>query len=145
MARIFTCPCRASEPVGLTYDECCGRYHQGYTTSTRAPTAEALMRSRYSAYALAISNNPQGRAMLTYLHATWHPMTNPDDLEISPTQWLGLEVVDAQESGDAAVVEFTAHYKASGLAGQMHETSRFVRDAQAGWLYIDGDVGAAAS
>ena len=145
MTRISACPCRASEPVAVAYDACCGQYHQGYTTGTRAPTAEALMRSRYSAYALAISNNTQGRAMLTYLHATWHPMTNPDDLEISPTQWLGLELIDVQEAGDAAVVEFAAHYKSSGLAGQMQETSRFVRDAQAGWLYIDGDVGTTAS
>lgn len=98
------------------------------------------MRSRYSAYALAVTNNAQGRAMLMYLHATWHPMTNPDDLEISPTQWTGLQVQHCEESADAAVVEFTAHYKANGVAGEMHETSRFVRDAAAGWLYIDGEV-----
>lgn len=101
------------------------------------------MRSRYSAYALAVTNNTQGRALLTYLHATWHPMTNPDDLEISPTQWTGLQVLNCEESADAAVVEFTAHYKASGVAGEMHETSRFVRDGDKGWLYIDGEVSAA--
>ena len=101
------------------------------------------MRSRYSAYALAVTNNTQGRALLTYLHATWHPMTNPDDLEISPTQWTGLQVLNCEESADAAVVEFIAHYKVSGVAGEMHETSRFVRDGDKGWLYIDGEVSAA--
>ena len=41
-----TCPCGSGDPL----DDCCGRYHQGHP----APTAEALMRSRYSAYALGL-------------------------------------------------------------------------------------------
>ena len=39
------CPCLS----GDTYGACCGRYHSGAAT---APTAEALMRSRYSAFAV---------------------------------------------------------------------------------------------
>ena len=100
------------------------------------------MRSRYSAYALAQTNNAPGRALLAYLHATWHPMTDPDDLEISPTQWTGLVIANEQEAGEVAVVEFIAHYKANGVACKMYETSRFVRDGDKGWLYIDGEVSA---
>ncbi|MFM0874673.1 YchJ family metal-binding protein, partial [Klebsiella pneumoniae] len=41
-----SCPCGSGDPL----DDCCGRYHQGHP----APTAEALMRSRYSAYGLGL-------------------------------------------------------------------------------------------
>ncbi len=99
------------------------------------------MRSRYSAYALAVRNNPQGQAMLAYLQATWHVSTVPDGLELSPIQWVGLQVLHAQASQDAGVVEFVAHYKDGGKAHKMHEVSRFVRsDDTAHWLYVDGLV-----
>ncbi|MFZ2176709.1 MAG: YchJ family metal-binding protein, partial [Rhodococcus sp. (in: high G+C Gram-positive bacteria)] len=55
------CPCLLGEP----YDDCCGRYHRGVTT---APTAERLMRSRFSAFAVLDAE---------YLLATWHPSTRP--------------------------------------------------------------------
>ena len=103
------------------------------------------MRSRYSAYALAHPNNPDGQAMLQYLLATWHVSTVPDDLELAPTQWLGLQVLHATQTDQAGIVEFVARYKADGKAHQLREVSRFIlapaTSAQAAqWLYIDGDV-----
>ncbi len=95
-----------------------------------APTPEALMRSRYSAYVVGL---------IDYLLATWHPSTGPGELELSPVKWLGLEVLHAEATGDAGVVEFVARCRVNGKAQRMHETSRFVRQ-DGRWYYIDGQV-----
>ena len=73
------CPCGS----GDVYADCCGRWHAGLALGEHAPTPEALMRSRYSAYA---------RGLPDYLLATWHASTAPGDLELFPVKWLGLEV-----------------------------------------------------
>ncbi|HJV24288.1 MAG TPA: YchJ family protein [Aromatoleum sp.] len=117
------CPCG-----GSTYAACCAPYHSG----TPAPDAEALMRSRYSAYALKLE---------PYLLATWHRDTRPDVLDLSQdaAQWLGLEVKrHAMSSPESAIVEFIARYKLNGRAHRLHEISRFVRE-NGQWLYIDGN------
>ncbi len=87
------------------------------------------MRSRYSAYVLGL---------IDYLLATWHPATAPGELELPPLKWLGLEVREAMQEGDAGVVEFIARYREAGRAQRLHETSRFVRQVGR-WYYIDGD------
>jgi SEC-C motif-containing protein len=122
------CPCES----GLPYGECCGAHHQSFENGSgpSAPTPEALMRSRYSAYVLGL---------IDYLIATWHPSTSPGELELSPVKWLGLEVRHAVTSGDVGVVEFVARLKDSGRAQRMHEVSRFVREAGQ-WYYIDGQT-----
>jgi SEC-C motif-containing protein len=99
-----------------------------------APNAEALMRSRYSAYVLGLE---------PYLLATWHLDTRPAALDLAqdaPTQWLGL-AVKRHETSDAAhaIVEFVARYKVNGRAYRLHETSRFVRE-NGQWLYLDGKM-----
>ncbi len=109
------CPCGS----GLDLADCCGLWHKGLSAGVHAPTPEALMRSRYSAYVLGL---------IDYLVATWHPSTAPGDLELQPIKWLGLEVRHAQASGDVGVVEFVARCKVSGRAERMHELSRFVRE-----------------
>jgi SEC-C motif-containing protein len=141
-----SCPCSQSEtgskPSGATrhdpranagkeYAHCCGRYlDQGGT----APTAEALMRSRYTAYALRRKD---------YLLGTWHPDTRPASLDLedeSHRKWLGLEIRrHEQPEPDRALVEFVARYKVAGRAHRLHEVSRFVREAGR-WLYVDGDI-----
>ena len=140
------CPCRAREPTPVRYVDCCGRWHAGFGEGLHAPTPEALMRSRYSAYALA-----QGRAsavsaaavkpasLVDYLLQTWHPSSAPGELDLSPLNWTGLDLLHAQTQGDAGVVEFVAHHKVGGRAHKLHELSRFVREAGA-WRYVDGVV-----
>ncbi len=101
-----------------------------------APTAEALMRSRYSAHVLGLHD---------YLQDTWHPRTRP--LRAAPPplglRWLGLEVRHHTLIDDAhAAVEFVARSKQGGRAERMHVTSRFER-VEGRWLYVD-DEGAAA-
>lgn len=118
------CPCGSDD-----YASCCGRYHDG---SAAAADAEALMRSRYSAYALKLE---------AYLLATWHPDTRPASLELAGDRgkWLGLQVKrHLQETADRATVEFVARYRIGGRAQRLHEISRFVRE-QGRWLYLDGD------
>ena len=115
------CPCG-----GTSYAACCEPWHLG----TPAPTAEALMRSRYSAFVLKLE---------PYLLATWHPDTRPASLDLADdtTKWLGLEVKRHESDSDHAIVEFIARYKVGGKASRLHETSRFVRE-NGRWLYIDG-------
>lgn len=117
------CPCGSAQP----YAQCCGLVHAGGV----AITAEALMRSRYSAYVLGDAD---------YLLRTWHPDTRPDRLEIEPAvRWLGLEVRAAQATGEqAATVEFIARCRHGGAAAvRLHEVSRFVRE-EGCWYYLDG-------
>lgn len=122
-AKASRCPCG-----GTDYATCCGRYHGGLY----APDAEALMRSRYSAYALGLE---------TYLLATWHPDTRPAalDLAAGAVKWIELEVKsNAMESASQATVEFVARYKIAGRAHRLHEISRFAR-ADERWFYVDGE------
>jgi SEC-C motif-containing protein len=128
------CPCESGKP----YSKCCGVYHLG----TPAPTAEILMRSRYSAYALA-TQNP---ALIDYLLQTWHVDTRPQSLNLSgenTTKWLGLQIKRHQNiDAEHAIVEFVARYKPAnnlgGKAERLHETSRFKR-IENRWYYVDGD------
>ena len=122
------CPCG----TGRTYALCCGRYHTGEA----APDAEALMRSRYSAF---VTGNAD------YLRATWHPDTRPDELGLDApgaqkTMWLGLTVKSHRVTGpETAEVEFVARYRVGGgSAVRLHERSRFVR-VDGRWLYVDGE------
>lgn len=124
------CPCGS----GCRLADCCGRYHAG----AAAPDAEALMRSRYSAYALVLED---------YLLATWHPSTRPAalDLDAASPRWLGLEIRRHTPSGDdTAIVEFVARYKLGGRAYRLHETSLFVHE-DGRWYYVDGEFPADAA
>ncbi|MCT9933769.1 YchJ family metal-binding protein [Planotetraspora sp. A-T 1434] len=132
-----TRPNRASAPVnaaagcpcGLpaTYTECCERYHAGQA----APTAEALMRSRYAAFAVEEE---------TYLLRTWHPSTRPAGIGFEPgMRWTGLEI-EATSGGSpfhtTGTVTFRARYTYRGKPGELYERSRFARHEGA-WVYLD--------
>jgi SEC-C motif-containing protein len=120
------CPCGS----GRAYEECCEPFHLG----AAAPTAEALMRSRYSAFALGLA---------PYLLRTWHPSTRPASLPLDDgTTWRRLQIVDVVRGGaddDEGVVEFRAAYRSADGAGLLHERSRFAR-VDGRWMYVDGDV-----
>jgi SEC-C motif-containing protein len=115
--------------TGLPYPECCGRLHDGTAT---AGTAEQLMRSRYSAFALGDT---------AYLLETWHPTTRPSRLELDPdVRWTGLDVLATTGGSLLAregTVEFRAHHVVSGVTRSQHENSRFRRDGGR-WRYLDG-------
>ncbi|OLL16324.1 hypothetical protein BKE56_023255 [Rhodococcus sp. M8] len=117
------CPCGR----GLPYGECCGPFLAG----GHAPTAEQLMRSRYTAFTVGDE---------AYLRRTWHPGTRPVRLDLDPAQrWTGLEVLRTSGGGflhTEGTVEFRAHYRFGGHADVLHEHSRFVRE-DGRWLYVD--------
>ena len=119
------CPCGR----GKGYAACCGRYHGGEP----APDAEALMRSRYSAYVVGDA---------AYLLATWHPLKRPPELGLDTAcKWLGLEVKRHQPiDGNHATVEFVARFRQAGRGHRLHETSRFERGEAGRWFYVDGDL-----
>lgn len=110
---------------GKTYAACCEPSHQGVP----AQTAEALMRSRYSAYVLGLRQ---------YLLDSWHVSTRPPELDLSePTQWLGLQVLRHEQQDEShALVEFVARYKVNGRAFRLNEVSRFVHQ-NGRWCYLD--------
>ena len=118
------CPCGRA----ATFAACCGRY---LGTGLPAPDAEALMRSRYTAFV---------RGDVAHLLATWHPSQRPSTLELEPgIKWLGLDVkrhtpVDATH----AEVEFVARSRHQGRGQRLHERSRFVRE-DGHWFYVDGE------
>ena len=91
------------------------------------------MRSRYSAYVLALE---------PYLLATWLASTRPSPPlfdEAENPRWLGLDIKRHEMTGaDTAIVEFVARYKLGGRAHRLHESSRFVRE-DGRWYYVDGD------
>ena len=114
---------------GASFEKCCSPFIDG---KRPAPTAESLMRSRYTAY--VTGNAP-------YLLASWHPDTRPDQITQDPAQrWLGLKVLAADEGGehdDRGTVEFVARYKIAGRGHRLREISRFARTSN-GWQYLDG-------
>ncbi len=118
-----SCPCGLPEP----YEKCCGRLHAG---AAAAPSAEALMRSRYSAFV---------RLDAGYLLRTWHPRTRPATLDLDPgMRWAGLEILDAT-AGSAFHTTGTVTFRASYRGGSLHERSRFER-VDGAWVYVDGDI-----
>ncbi|GAA2437692.1 YchJ family protein [Streptomyces glaucus] len=117
-----SCPCGLSGP----YETCCGRFH---SASAAAPTAEALMRSRYSAFVKRDAG---------YLLRTWHPRTRPERLGLDPgTRWTGLEILGTS-GGSAFHSTGTVTFRASYRGGSLHERSRFER-LDGAWVYVDGE------
>ena len=121
------CPCGSGRP----YPKCCGLLHDA---SSLGVSAETVMRSRYSAYVLKLSD---------YLLASWHPSTRPGSLDLAEddgTKWLGLEIKRSQQQDENhATVEFVARYRIAGRGHRLHELSRFVRE-DGRWFYVDGDI-----
>ena len=119
----LSCRCRS----GLPADDCCGPLLRGVAV---APTAERLMRSRYSAFAVRDSE---------YLLRTWHRSTRPASLELDPRQhWIDLTILARTGGGlleSRGTVEFIASYRAGGEVHRHHEHSRFVRE-KGRWLYV---------
>jgi SEC-C motif-containing protein len=128
------CPCGS----GRTYDECCKPY---ITAKAKAPTAEALMRSRYSAYV----EHEIDYIINTCVHR------GKDDIDYQSTRdwsekstWLGLKIVSIEKGGIAdteGTVEFEASYERDGLKDIHHENAKFKREGIDGtWLYDEGHV-----
>ncbi|MGN9781655.1 YchJ family protein [Nonomuraea sp. ZG12] len=117
-----SCPCGLPAP----YQDCCGRFHRGEAS---APTAELLMRSRFTAFATGDT---------AYLLRTWHPADRPAHLEPDRRlRWTRLEILGS--TGGSVIhtegaVRFRAHYTERGRPGELEEHSRFLR-LEGRWVY----------
>jgi SEC-C motif-containing protein len=126
------CPCHS----GLRYGACCKPLHEG---QREADTPQALMRSRYSAFALGL-----GAYLLRTLTAD-HPDRADDDAERALAQtreghrFLGLTILEEQAAGDQGVVVFRARIFSRGVDQSFTERSRFRREGGA-WRYEGGDL-----
>lgn len=127
------CPCGS----GFKLDQCCGPLHAG---RLRAVTAEQLMRSRYSAYALAQVEY----LIVTHPNAAGTSAERRRELRVScrQTRWHGLKVLATNAGGSddlEGTVCFEALFSAGGARQVLRENSLFRRrDGQATgeWLYI---------
>lgn len=116
------CPCGSA----LDYSICCAPLHQG----APAGSPEALMRSRYSAFAL-------GR--MAYLLDSWAPETRPTSLDPDPdTRWCSLTVISSSETGDIGSVHFRAVSRTGDDWYCLEEQARFQQQPPH-WYYLDGE------
>jgi SEC-C motif-containing protein len=126
------CPCHS----GVRYGACCKPLHDG---QREADTPQALMRSRYSAFALGL-----GDYLVRTLTAD-HPDRADDDAERALAQtrdvhrFLGLTILEEQTEGDRGAVVFRARIFSRGVDRSFTERSRFRREGGA-WRYEGGDI-----
>lgn len=126
------CPCDS----GSTYAQCCEPYIKG---TLNAPTAEALMRSRYSAYV---------EHAVDYIIDTC-AQNEKEKIDYKQTKdwserskWLGLKIISTEKGGEndtEGTVEFEANYELGGLKDQHHENAKFVKQ-NGRWLYDEGTI-----
>lgn len=120
-------PAKCACTSGLSYAECCQRYHQG----EKAPTPESLMRSRFTAFTLKLTD---------YLQASWHASTQPLDLDLSNSpDWVSLRILDSGEKGANGFVHFQAIYRLAMGWGYLQEVSEFVKEGER-WYYLNGKL-----
>lgn len=124
------CPCGS----GNLFKECCDLFIKG---EAQAPTAEKLMRSRYSAF---VVEAPE------YIYETHDPATR-DEVDLDEIRawsensyWEGLNIVATEageESDTTGKVEFVAHYTAGEKENHHHEVSTFTKK-DGRWYFTDG-------
>ncbi|WP_367273674.1 YchJ family protein [Parvibaculum sp.] len=133
MNETATCPCGSGRALAA----CCGPYLEG---AALPPTAEALMRSRYSAFATG---------NIDYLEETLMPGTRGDFDRAAvgewskSSEWTGLlirSVEAGSESDTEGYVEFVAQFRQEGTDRVHHETGHFGKQ-DGRWYYVDGVMG----
>lgn len=121
----MNCPCCS----GKTYENCCEPYHLG---KDLPQTPEQLMRSRFTAFALVLTN---------YLVETTHSSTQKDndfsDIEdwAKSNKWLKLEIVFAKENK----VRFRAFYQDKNNEIYEHDELSTFTQENGKWFYVDGE------
>jgi len=116
----------------LSYAQCCGLLHSG---KSHATTAKALMRARFTAYAMRNGD---------YLLQTWDVPSRPEAIDFSKETgvWTSLDIISTKkgaEKDSKGIVEFKAYFTQDDEAKVMNEISRFVKK-QGHWFYLDGKV-----
>jgi SEC-C motif-containing protein len=131
------CPCRVREDDKREFAACCGPY---LARTAAAPTAEALMRSRYSAFV---------KADIDYLRETLsEDQRETFDRESTEnwaksSDWQGIDILETEEGreGDeTGTVTFTAHFIHKGKPLPHKEKSRFKREGEDRRWYFAGEI-----
>lgn len=126
------CPCCS----GKNYADCC----ESFVTEARlAPTAEEVMRARYSAYA---------KGGIAFIVSSTHPQRRAecDEKAIRSwsenSEWTGFEIVSVEKGGaadDEGVVEFIAHFTEDRIKKTLHESAQFEK-VDGAWYYLDSKI-----
>jgi len=112
----------------ISFQDCCQKYNDGIQ---KAPTALALMKSRYSAYA---THN------VDYLWNTTHVSQRKyySKEEIlhwaKANQWQKLEIISATEN----TVEFKAYFLDENMLNQVHHEFSTFKQENGSWFYVNG-------
>lgn len=128
MTTVSLCPCGSA----ATFEDCCGPILAG----APAATAEALMRSRYTAFV---------RHDLDHVERTHAPEVREDfnraeaERTADECDWQRLEILRASEEGDAGTVDFLIQFRRDGENLRHHERASFRRE-EGRWLYVSGVV-----
>ncbi len=126
------CPCMSTK----NYDECCGPILKD---ASKAKTAEALMRARYTAFT---EHN------VDYVVNTHHTSTREEldrasvESWAKNSEWLGLEIVskeNGEEKDQEGKVEFKCKFKLEGKVHVHHELSTFKKEGNQ-WYFVDGSL-----
>lgn len=120
-----TCPCGSGRP----FEACCAPILAGEP----APTAEAMMRSRYTAFVrgdIERSHAPEVRDDFN---------RGESERIANEVEWQRLDIMKAEEDGEAGTVEFAAFFKQGGEVMRHHERASFRREGGQ-WFYVDGEI-----
>lgn len=129
----MNCPCGSK----TAFEKCCGPFLEG---KSYPETAEALMRSRYTAYT---------KADIDYIKKTLAPEARKDFDEADAkrwaqeSKWKGLKIIGTEKGGPSdtiGLVEFTATYEVEGQGIDHHEVSKFKKSKEGHWLFVDGEA-----
>ncbi len=119
------CFCGAS----VSFENCCEPYIKG---SKNAPTAETLMRSRYSAFATGAADY-----LMNTTHSSKRKLHNKSEILAwsQLNQWLRLEILAVTET----TVTFNAYYLDQNLKAQIHYEHSTFKLENGNWFYVDGE------
>lgn len=124
------CPCNS----GKSFQDCCEPYLLG---NKNAPTAESLMRSRYTAYVLA---------NIDYIQDTY--LNHEDDFDYNGTLrwaqssvWEGLHIKgtkDGTEKDEDGYVDFVAYYTDENGKKSYHQEKSYFVKKDGKWFFKEG-------
>jgi SEC-C motif-containing protein len=113
----------------VSFQNCCEPYIKGIKN---APTAETLMRSRYSAFATGAADY-----LVNTTHISKRRFHNKKDILdwSQANKWLKLEVLASTET----TVTFKAYYLDENLKAQVHYEHSTFKLENDKWFYVDGE------
>ena len=123
-----TCPCGSS----INYSNCCKIAH---LETTKIKTAQQLMRSRYTAFTIAMGNY-----LMSSHHSSTRPLSEKNDIVnwAKSVKWDRLEILNTTkglQKDNEGTVEFKAYFYEQNKLQCIHENSKFVK-GNGVWVYL---------